>query len=146
MVYNKADGLEIMKASDPNADFAPEALESGEGTQLALTSRLFYNEYKATKEGETVIPAPAIPEGEVLETVENAKITWASSNTKLATVSKNADGSCTVTIATSTIDPEEPKNNFTVAGNTVYISLSVETIQGNTYSCRIPVFPTHMLS
>lgn len=141
VVYNKADGLEILDATDPDADIAPDELEKDEGISFDLTSRLFYNEYKATldDDGKTIKPGKEIPAGEVLENIDPATVTWASGNTKLATVSKNADGSCTVTLASSVTDSENPANNITVTGQTVIITLSVETVQGNTYYCEIPV-------
>ena len=64
----------------------------------------------------------------------------ASSDTKLATVTNNTDGTCTVTVAVSddATDPEI-KNPFQVYGKTVIITMSVETVQGNTYYSQIPV-------
>lgn len=141
VVYNKADGMEILDAADANAQIAPNALSKAEGISFDLTSRLFYNEYKATldADGVTVKPGQSIPEGEVLENIDLTTITWASSSTQLATVTKNTDGSCTVTLASSRIDPEKPENDFIVSGRTVYITLSAKTVQGNTYYCDIPV-------
>jgi len=143
VVYNKADGLEILDAANATAKIAPTKLEKAEGESFGLTSRLFYNEYKYTEgvgeDGQTPIikePEKEMPANEILEDINLAKVTWASSNTRLATVSKNTDGSCTVIVETSNTDPE---NSFTVAGNTVTITLSVETVQGNTYYCDIPV-------
>ena len=62
------------------------------------------------------------------------------SDTKLATVTNNTDGTCTVTVAVSddATDPEI-KNPFQVYGKTVIITMSVETVQGNTYYSQIPV-------
>lgn len=141
VVYNKADGVEIVDALDPNVDIAPTELSKAEGAVFSLSSRLFYNEYKATlgADGQTVAPGKEIPAGEILEAIslkqeDLKKITWASSDTKLATVTKNDDGSCTVTVAVS-----DHEKNFVVTGKTVIISMSVETVQGNTYYCQIPV-------
>lgn len=141
VVYNKADGVEIVDAFDPNADIAPTTLSKAEGAVFSLSGRLFFNEYKATldKDGVTVIPAKEIPANEVLEAIsfkteDLKKITWAVSDTNLANISKNDDGSCTITIAES-----DHENGFVVAGQTLTVSMSVETIQGNTYFAYIPV-------
>lgn len=140
VVYNKADGVEIVKTSDLSKPIAPTTLSAAEGAIFDLTNRLVYDEYKATldQDGETIKPGKEIPQNEILEDI--AKVTWASSDTKLATVTNNTDGTCTVTVAVSddATDPEI-KNPFQVYGKTVIITMSVETVQGNTYYSQIPV-------
>ena len=76
-----------------------------------------------TVEGnEIIVPAPAIPSNLMVEKIDPAKVTWSTGDEQLATVTAN--GVVTLTGA---------------SGQSVTISVSITTDQGNTYKCDIPV-------